>query len=122
MVLGCKSFHKPGRIFPEFSRISIGLCGFKVNLHPLTEISAMASVTPKSCYVTKKGRSFKFLDHDNSYLMILSFAVTHANTAQKMKFSIKDFFSKCDQIRSFLRIWSNLLKKSFMENFIFCAV
>ena len=25
-------------------------------------------------------------------------------TAQKMKFSIKDFFSKCDQIRSFLRI------------------
>ena len=32
-------------------------------------------------------------------------------TAQKMKFSIKDFFSKCDQIRSFLRIWSHLLKK-----------
>ena len=27
-----------------------------------------------------------------------------SNTAQKMKFSIKDFFSKCDQIRSFLRI------------------
>ena len=25
-----------------------------------------------------------------------------ADTAQKMKFSIKDFFSKCDQIRSFL--------------------
>ena len=39
--------------------------------------------------------------------------------AQKMKFSIKDFFSKCDQIRSFLRIWSHLLKKSLMENFIF---
>ena len=42
--------------------------------------------------------------------------------AQKMKFSITDFFSKCDQIRSFLRIWSHLLKKSVMENFIFCAV
>ena len=39
-----------------------------------------------------------------------------------MKFSIKDFFSKCDEIRSFLRIWSHLLKKSFMENFILCAV
>ena len=39
-----------------------------------------------------------------------------------MKFSIKDFLSKCDQIRSFLRIWSHLLKKSLMENFIFCAV
>ena len=39
-----------------------------------------------------------------------------------MKFSIKDFFSKCDQIRSFLRIWSHLLKKSLMESFIFCTV
>ena len=43
-------------------------------------------------------------------------------TAQKMKFSIKDFFSKCDQTRSLLRIWSHLLKKSLMESFIFCAV
>ena len=40
-------------------------------------------------------------------------------TAQKNKFSIKDFFSKCDQIRRKLRIWSRLLKKSLMENFIF---
>ena len=39
-----------------------------------------------------------------------------------MKFSIKDFFSKCDQIRSFQRIWSHFLKKSLMENFIFYAV
>ena len=39
-----------------------------------------------------------------------------------MKFSIKDFLSKCNQIRSFLRLWSHLLKKSLMENFIFCAV
>ena len=31
-------------------------------------------------------------------------------TVQNMKFSIKDLFSKCDQIRS------------GMENFIFCAV
>ena len=39
-----------------------------------------------------------------------------------MKFSIKDYFSKCDQIRSFLGIWSHLLKKSLMEYFIFRAV
>ena len=39
-----------------------------------------------------------------------------------MKFSINDFFSKCDQIRMKLRIWSHLLKKSLMGNFIFCAV
>ena len=39
-----------------------------------------------------------------------------------MKFSIKDFFSKCDQTHRKLRIWLQLLKKSLMENFIFCAV
>ena len=39
-----------------------------------------------------------------------------------MKFSIKDFFSKRDQIRSKLRIWSQLLEKCLMEKFIFCAL
>ena len=39
-----------------------------------------------------------------------------------MKFPIKDFFNKSDQIRRKLRIWSHLLKRSMMENFIFCAV
>ena len=43
-------------------------------------------------------------------------------TTQKMKFSLKYFFSKCDQIRRKLRIFSHLLKKSLMENLIFCAV
>ena len=37
-------------------------------------------------------------------------------------FSIKDFLSKCDQICRFLRIWPYLLKKSLMENVIFCGV
>ena len=39
-----------------------------------------------------------------------------------MKFSIKNFFSKCDQIRNFQRIWTHLLKKSLMKKSIFCAV
>ena len=39
-----------------------------------------------------------------------------------MKFSIKDFFSKCDQIDSELQIWLQLLMEYLMENFIFCAV
>ena len=39
-----------------------------------------------------------------------------------MTFSIKDFVSKYDQIRKKLRIWSHLLKKSLIENFIFCVV
>ena len=39
-----------------------------------------------------------------------------------MKFSITDFFSKYDQIRSFRRICSHLLKKSLMDDFIFWLV
>ena len=45
-----------------------------------------------------------------------------ANTVQKTKFSVKDFFSKSDQIRRKLRSWSHLLKKSLMKHFIFYAV
>ena len=43
-------------------------------------------------------------------------------TAQKIKFSSEVFFSKCDQIRRKMRIWSHLLKKSLIGNFIVCAV
>ena len=43
-------------------------------------------------------------------------------TAQKTKFSIKDFFSKYDQTRRNLWICSHLLKKSLMENFTYWAV
>ena len=38
---------------------------------------------------------------------------------KKMKFFIKDFFSKCYQIRKKPWIWSHLLVKSSMKNFIF---
>ena len=47
---------------------------------------------------------------------------TKRNTAQKMKFFIRNSFSKCDQIRRKLQIWSHFLNKLLMENFIFCAV
>ena len=59
------------------------------------------------------------------YIWFLSdwiFETASCITVQKMKFSIMDFFSKCDQIRSFLLIWSHLLKKCVMKNFIFCAM
>ena len=41
---------------------------------------------------------------------------------QTMKFSIKDFFNKHNQIRKRGEVWSHLLKKSLMENFSFWAV
>ena len=43
------------------------------------------------------------------------------NTAQKIKLSNENFFSKCDQLQRRLPTSSNSLKKSLMENFI-CAV
>ena len=52
-------------------------------------------------------------------LLVLAFFMI---TARKVKFSIKDLLSKCDQIRRKLRIWSHLLKNAFMESFIFCVV
>ena len=71
------------------------------------------SVQMRSCFVPTTGKygleKIPYLD------------TFHAVTAQKMKFSIKDFFSKCDQIRCLFRIWSHFLKKSLMKNF-FCTV
>ena len=49
------------------------------------------------------------------YIYVFDFIKHPFITAQKMKFSITDFFSKCDQIR-------RKLKKSLIENFIFCDV
>ena len=39
-----------------------------------------------------------------------------------MKFSTQDLFTKFDEIRIFLRIWSHLMKKSLVGNLIFVAV
>ena len=71
-------------------------------------------------------------NHGNAsklYYGIINTKVTPLNlpdlnkyTPQKVKFSMKDFSSKCDHIRRIMRIWSHLLKKSLMENFIFCVV
>ena len=44
------------------------------------------------------------------------------NTVLRMKFSPADFFSKYDQIQSFLQILPYLLKISSMENLIVWAV
>ena len=51
------------------------------------------------------------LKYEKSFLRNLKWRnLQAALTAEKMKFSIKDFCSKCDQIRRELWIWSHLLK------------
>ena len=39
-----------------------------------------------------------------------------------MEISVKDFLSKCEQIRKKFRICLHLVKKSLAKNFIFCVV
>ena len=58
------------------------------------------------------------------WLLLLDQNLT--NTAQKMKFSIKDFFSKCDQIRRNLRrnqalCWNPCIM-SFLNLFVFSTL
>ena len=57
---------------------------------------------------------FIYIYQEMTYIEVTSCSYI-VNTAQKMKFPINDFFS-------FMRIWSHLLNKSLMENFIFCVV
>ena len=62
-----------------------------------------------------------WLTRENISIFLMNANKTLYST-QKMKFSTDDLFSKCDQIRKKLQIWSYLLKKSLMKNCIFCAV
>ena len=55
-------------------------------------------------------------------VLVWLFGVEMITIAQKMKFSMQDFFSKCNQIRRKLRIWSHLLKKPLTGTTIFCVV
>ena len=77
------------------------------------------------CLVLNTLRILVDFNWENPYQRCIENSVKHLRlklvTAQEMKFFIEDIFSKCEQLRSFLRIWTHLLKKVFMENFIFCA-
>ena len=46
-------------------------------------------------------------------------SVINFEHSQKMKFSIKDLFSKCDQTRMIVRIWSYLLNEILDKKFFF---
>ena len=58
-----------------------------------------------------------FSSTQSSFIRILNLEDNTEGTVRKMQFLIKDFFSKCDQIRISCR--SHLLKNSLMEDFIF---
>ena len=55
-----------------------------------------------------KGNSISFYSERSAlYFIHLSFDIS--DQTLRLTFSIKDFFSKCDQIRTKLWIWSHLL-------------
>ena len=59
----------------------------------------------------------------NGSLVTTYFVSFCTHCTKKMKFSIREFFSICEQTRKKLQIWPHLLKKLLMENFIFwCSV
>ena len=67
-----------------------------------------------------------FIQNSRAYLLFKSQQKSawalHKKTAQKRKFFIKDFISKCDQIRRKLGICLHLLKKPLMEScFFLCS-
>ena len=89
--------------------------------HKLTSFSH--AITGNRNYKRNNSQKHKMQNH-HAPLQFLKLCFHHWSSfiAQKMKFSIKDFFSKCEQIRRKLWVWSHLLKKSLLENLIFCAV
>ena len=98
------------------SKINL-LLPFSLNSRSITTTSHALFATSLSPY------PIICLSYSTGYYFTFSHSRARLSyTAQKMKFFIKDFFSKFDQIRRKLRILSHLLKKSLMENFIFCAL
>ena len=75
------------------------------------------------------GLYFHLLFHEINLINIIwnEFSLTEAGSNASGSSFLLEFFSHFHVIwlsydMSFLRIWSPLLKKSLMENFIFCAV
>ena len=82
-----------------------------------------------SCIISSKMKIFYNFKHRNSVsnMGLVGYNKRFSDLAvgapalhqlhKKMKFSIIDFSTKCDQIRSFLRIWSHLLKKYCLNKY-----
>ena len=93
--------------------------GFPGKCEQILSFFRICSHLPKKSVM----ESFVFMCRVNIHFkcFFLTFNVNFITLHKKTKFSIKNFVSKCDQIRSSMRIWSHLLKKSLMKIFIFCA-
>ena len=73
------------------------------------------------CFVglTLSMRTNTFTLFDDYIIEFVGSPLAPSRTAQKMKFSVKNFFRMCDQIRRKLWIWSHLLKKLLWKTSFF---
>ena len=74
----------------------------------------------KTVKTAKNSTSYFYIIEKQTF--IIQYMLESYSAAQKMRFSIKGFSSKYDQIPSFLWMRSHLLKKSLMQDFSFCPV
>ena len=90
---------------------------YNLDLSQFTKISQAVSVKigSTSWVYFLKHYFLHFSPCVNKYLHWCDSVVLSRITAQIMKISIKNFFSKYDQIRRKLRIWPHLPKKSLIE-------
>ena len=110
------------KIYLPWNLICPNINSFKVfnDFEPLIIFRKSSIVDVRTCrtkWILKLIFFYK-ISFQNSYIFSERYVVD-LHTGQKMKFSIKGFFSKCEQICSFLWVWSHLLKKSLMENFLY---
>ena len=112
-------------IFNFSSALDFSCCGCFVA--SCVEQSSFCFSTHYKCsFLDFAGTAANFMNFLNTEMNCCSFekskVIWWSATAQKMKFSIKDFFSKWEQFRRKLQIWSHLLKTSWWETSFLCSV
>ena len=119
-------------LFAWYSKSFYASNGYVTQIALISQLCLVVTTVTKLVHLKKtseKTQPFQLhgLTRFSRYKLITLYLHHHKTsgtdfTAQKMKFSTKGFFSKCNQNRRKLRIWSHLLKKSLVANFTFCAV
>ena len=98
-----KRFHAFLNFIDSLSKLLIEMAKFTLFHQNSVHVSLNLQLSMSNNLFLDTGINGKFNNTKNKF--------PHwSNTLQKLQFSAKDFFSKCDQIRSVLRIWPYLLK------------
>ena len=122
--------YKQSKIFHEIINIDIPkddipcvLTAWKVSKYGVFSSPCFPLFNPNAGKYGPEKTPYWTLFMQCSVCLLLNHDFIYQSVCIVFDIMFKDFFSKCDQISCFLLIWSHLLKKSSMENFIFlCSV